>query len=145
MKYTKIKSIECPPNREFIIKNDFKLFLFALCMFPGVPDVYGIKDGVSIWVELKVITSNKINLSPFQIAWNYKHSLQGGRNFIIATTPSRSLLYIFPGSVVHSIGSIATLPSPHWSITLAPGPGSWQQVQRILLHSPLPKPEAPSQ
>ena len=33
MKYTKIKSIKCPPNREFIIKNDFKLFLFALCMF----------------------------------------------------------------------------------------------------------------
>ena len=109
---------------------------------PGVPDVYGIKDGVSIWVELKVITSNKINLSPFQIAWNYKHSLQGGRNFIIATTPSRGLLYIFPGSVVHSIGSIAKLPEPHWSITLVPGPGPWQQVQRILLHSPLPKPEA---
>tara|TARA_R110000787_G_scaffold129957_3_gene241863 strand:+ start:103 stop:261 length:159 start_codon:yes stop_codon:yes gene_type:complete len=33
MKYTKIKSIECPPNREIIIKNDFKLFIIALCMF----------------------------------------------------------------------------------------------------------------
>ncbi len=30
----------------------------------GVPDCYGICDGVSIWVELKVITSNKINLKP---------------------------------------------------------------------------------
>ena len=33
MKYTKIKSIPCPSNRDFIIKNDFKLFVFALCMF----------------------------------------------------------------------------------------------------------------
>jgi len=110
---------------------------------PGVPDVYGIKDGISIWVELKVITSNKINLSPFQIAWNFSHSLQGGRNFIIATTPCRTLLYIFPGSVVRSIGSIAKLPESHWCIKLTPGVRTWQQVQHILLHSPLPKPEAP--
>ena len=109
---------------------------------PGVPDCYGIKDGVSFWVELKVITSNKIKLSPFQISWNYNHSLQGGRNFIMATTHGQRLLYIFPGSVVRSIGSIAALPSPHWSISITPGPGGWDSVRKILLHCPLPKPEA---
>tara|TARA_R110002153_G_scaffold154596_1_gene306621 strand:+ start:162 stop:584 length:423 start_codon:yes stop_codon:yes gene_type:complete len=110
----------------------------------GVPDCYGIKDGVSIWVELKVITSNRIKLSPFQIAWNFSHSLKGGRNFIMATTPSPSLLYIFPGSVVRSIGSIAKLPKPHWCINMVQGPQPWQQVQRILLHSPLPPSVKPS-
>jgi hypothetical protein len=110
---------------------------------PGVPDCYGIKDGVSIWVELKVITSNKINVSPFQKSWNFSHSLQGGRNFIMATTRCQSLLYIFPGSVVHSIGSITKLPSTYWSIDVVQGPGTWMQVREILLHSPLPKPEAP--
>ena len=47
---------------------------------PGVPDCYGIKDGISVWVELKVIHSKKIKLSPFQKSRNYNHSLQGGRN-----------------------------------------------------------------
>jgi len=112
---------------------------------PGVPDCYGIKEGISIWVELKVIHSKKIKLSSFQKSWNYNHSLQGGRNFIIATTLEESLLYIFPGIVALSIGSIAALPSPHWSIKLAPAPGSWDAVRKILLHCPLPKPEAPSQ
>ena len=112
---------------------------------PGVPDCYGIKEGISIWVELKVIHSKKIKLSSFQKSWNYNHSLQGGRNFIIATTLEESLLYIFPGIVALSIASIAALPSPHWSIKLAPGPRSWDAVRKILLHCPLPKPEAPSQ
>ena len=112
---------------------------------PGVPDCYGIKDGISFWVELKVITSNKIKLSPFQISWNYNHSLKGGRNFILATTQAQRLLYIFPGSVVRSIASIGALPRHHWSIKLRTSPGSWDSVREILLHCPLPKPEAPSQ
>ena len=109
----------------------------------GVPDVYGIKDGISVWIELKVITSNRIKLSPFQIAWNFSHSLKGGRNFIMATTPCRTLLYIFPGSVVHSIGSIAKLPSTYWTVNTSRSSGPWQQVREILLHSPLPKPKVP--
>ena len=32
----------------------------------GVPDCYGISAGISVWVELKVIRSNKIVLSPFK-------------------------------------------------------------------------------
>ena len=110
----------------------------------GVPDCYGIKDGVSIWVELKVITSNRIKLSPFQISWNFSHSLQGGRNFIMATAFPQSLLYIFPGSVVHSLGSIANLPSNHWAIDMVNGRRPWQQVRDILLHCPLPPSVKPS-
>jgi hypothetical protein len=113
----------------------------------GIPDCYGIKDGISIWVELKVIHSKKIKLSPFQKSWNYNHSLQGGRNFIIATTLPYTLLYIFSGLVAPSIDSIAHCPRPFWvvDISTGSGTGSWTQVQEILLHSPLPKPEAPPQ
>ena len=107
---------------------------------PGVPDCYGIKDGISIWVELKVITSNKIKLSPFQKSWNYTHSLKGGRNFIMATTLEGSLLYIFPGIVALSIGSIAYCPSPNWQISMSPVPEGWDAVREVLLHCPLPKP-----
>jgi len=115
---------------------------------PGVPDCYGIKDGISIWVELKVIHSKKIKLSPFQKSWNFNHSLQGGRNFIIATTLEESLLYIFPGLVAPSIASIAHCPRPYWVIDVSTGSGrtgSWDAVRELLLHSPLPKPEAPPQ
>ena len=38
-----------------------------------MPDLYGIKGGVSIWLELKCIKQNSINLSPLQISWNFKH------------------------------------------------------------------------
>tara|TARA_Y100001951_G_C11252623_1_gene247396 strand:+ start:508 stop:945 length:438 start_codon:yes stop_codon:yes gene_type:complete len=110
---------------------------------PGVPDAHGCKDGISFWIELKVIRSNKINLSPHQIMWNYKYSLHGGRSFIMALALSRSLLYIFPGSVVLSIGSIAHCPSPNWQVSMSPGAGvasSWKQVEEVLLHCPLPRP-----
>ena len=107
---------------------------------PGVPDVYGIKDGISFWVELKVIRSNKLNLRPHQIMWNYKHSLCGGRSFIMAKAPSQSLLYIFDGSLVHSIAGEGTRTEPKWTFELDQEP--WQQVERVLLHCPLPKPPA---
>ena len=115
---------------------------------PGVPDCYGIKDGISIWVELKVIHSKKIKLSPFQKSWNFNHSLQGGRNFIIATTLEESLLYIFPGLVAPSIGSIAHCPRPYWVIDISTGSGGtdrWDAVRELLLHCPLPKPKPPQQ
>ena len=124
--------------------KDIKWTRFENWASQGVPDVYGIKDGVSVWVELKVITSNRIKLSPFQISWNFSHSLQGGRNFIMATAFPQSLLYIFPGSVVHSLGSIADLPSNHWSIDMVNGRRPWQQVRDILLHCPLPPSVKPS-
>ena len=115
---------------------DIYLMRFENWVAPGVPDVHGIKDGISFWVELKVITSNKINLSPHQIMWNYKYSLQGGRTFIVAATLSLSLLYIFPGSIVHSIAGEGALAEPKWTLPLVPWPG--KQLAQIFLHSPLP-------
>ena len=107
---------------------------------PGVPDVLGITDGIPFWVELKVITSNKINLRPHQIMWNYKYSLRGGRSFILAQTLSQSLLCVFPGAIVHSIASEGALAAPSWSFPLDPWPG--RQLEEIFLHSPLSIPPA---
>ena len=33
MKYTEIKSIDCPPNVEIIVKSDFKLFIISCLMY----------------------------------------------------------------------------------------------------------------
>ena len=108
----------------------------------GVPDCYGISDGISIWVELKVIRSNKIVLSPFQKSWNFSHSLQGGRNFIMAKALAPTLLYIFPGCTALSIGSIARLPHHHWVNKHGRRfriPGSRWQRSFSILHCRSPK------
>jgi|TARA_R110002020_G_scaffold52017_2_gene146702 hypothetical protein len=107
---------------------------------PGVPDVLGIKDGIPFFVELKVIRSNKINLSPHQIMWNYKYSLKGGRSFIMAQALSQRLLHIFPGFLVHSIASEGILAAPRWTFPM--DPASWHGIQELFLHSPLPSPPA---
>ena len=106
---------------------------------PGVPDVHGIDQGIDIFIELKITKNNRINLSPFQIAWNYKHSLKGGRSFIIAKTLSPRALCVFPGSIVHSIASKGLEATPIYTFQ---APVAWKQVHELLFHSPLLKPEA---
>ena len=121
---------------------DLYLMRFENWVSPGVPDVHGIKDGISFWVELKVITSKKIKLSPHQIMWNYKYSLRGGRSFIMAQTLSQSLLCVFPGAVVHSIAEQGALATPSWSFPMHPWPR--EQLASLFLHSALPIPPAQS-
>ena len=50
----------------------------------GIPDIYGIRDGVSIWLELKCINKNSINISPLQISWNYNHFQENGKTIILS-------------------------------------------------------------
>ena len=78
---------------------------------PGVPDVYGIQDEISVFVELKVTKSNKIGLSPFQKNWLYNHYLHGGRSFIMLHHLGQRLLYIFPSSILHSpLSTLHSIP-----------------------------------
>jgi len=52
---------------------------------PGFPDclIYNKVTGF-FTIELKVINSNnKVTVSPFQIAWNMRHSLAGAKSYIL--------------------------------------------------------------
>ena len=110
----------------------------------GVPDCYGISDGISIWVELKVIRSNKIVLSPFQKSWNFSHSLQGGRGFIMAETPDPLLLSIWPSSIAISIAAL-TPKNAGKSWTIPASQAAWTEMRDYILHSPLPpSPQKPA-
>ena len=111
---------------------------------PGVPDVFGIQDGISVFVELKVTRSNKINLSPFQKNWLYNHYLQGGRSFIMLQTLDQRLLRVFPSSILHSPLRITSEPQLKVSYTGPAAGAAWIRVEQFLLHSPLAeKPEDP--
>ena len=105
---------------------------------PGVPDCYGCKDGVMFWLELKTSTKvNKAKLSPFQKSWHFSHARQGGRSFIMHQTLEQRLMCLFPSSIVISIDALSPDHASHvWHLPLAAR--AWKQVERELLHSPLP-------
>ena len=107
----------------------------------GVPDLHGICDGINIFVELKVTFSNKINISPFQKVWNIKHTLHGGRSFIMLQHLSQRALYIFPCSVLHSSLSITPSTAPQYRVELPASPAAWAAIHEHLLHSPFPLPK----
>ena len=68
---------------------------------PGVPDVHGVKESTSFWIELKVSqlkVLRKVDLRPHQIAWQAQYSNQGGSVWNLVAHPSSSSLKLFGGS-----------------------------------------------
>ena len=63
----------------------------------GVPDIYGIRDGVAIWLELKCIRQNSIFLSPLQISWNYNNFRNGGKNYYIVRDTRSKVIKLYDG------------------------------------------------
>ena len=49
----------------------------------GIPDVYLLKKGKSIWIELKANNIKNCGLSKYQINWHLKHFQNGGNSFIL--------------------------------------------------------------
>ena len=63
----------------------------------GIPDLYGIRDGVSIWLELKCIKRNSIKITPTQISWNYKHFQENGKNYFLVKHLEQSTIKLYDG------------------------------------------------
>ena len=61
----------------------------------GIPDVYFIQDGVSIWVELKSNEVKDLGLSKYQINWHNTHYKNGGRSFILQRDHSLRQLKLY--------------------------------------------------
>ena len=63
----------------------------------GIPDLYGIRDGVSIWLELKCVRVNSINISPLQISWNDKHFQENGKNYFLVKHTEQRIIKLYDG------------------------------------------------
>ena len=63
----------------------------------GIPDLYGIYGGQAIWLELKCIKQNSINISPLQISWNYNNFRHGGKNYYIVQDTRSKVVKIYDG------------------------------------------------
>ena len=82
------------------IRKNIKAFWqpFTITATAGVPDLYGIKNGVSIWLELKCINKNLINISPLQISWNNKHFQENGNNYYIVQDTRSKVIKLYSGN-----------------------------------------------
>ena len=101
----------------------------------GVPDIYGIRDGVVIWLELKCIRQNSINLSPLQISWNYKNFRNGGKNYYLVRDTRSKLLKLYDGDKGRELKEHGFLYGGQ-SLILPP-PTKWEDLESFLF-SPLP-------
>ena len=61
----------------------------------GIPDVYYICEGKSIWVELKSNEVKDLGLSKYQTNWHIDHQLHGGKSYILQETLSQGLLKLY--------------------------------------------------
>ena len=64
----------------------------------GIPDLYGIKGGVSIWLELKCIRIISINITPLQISWNYNHFQENGKNYFLVKHTEQRIIKLYEGN-----------------------------------------------
>ena len=71
---------------------------FTVTAKEGVPDLIGIKDGVTIFLELKCINKNSINISPLQISWNYNHFQENGNNYYIVQDTRSKVIKLYSGN-----------------------------------------------
>ena len=61
----------------------------------GIPDVYYICEGKSIWVELKSNEVKNLGLSKYQINWHIDHQIHGGKSFILQETLTQGLFKLY--------------------------------------------------
>ena len=70
----------------------------------GTPDLLGFNDNSTFFtLELKVARGNKINFSPHQIAFHFKHPKN---TFICVKGQDPKALKLFEGSKVHELSKV---------------------------------------
>lgn len=107
---------------------------------PGIPDLHGIVDGKSFWLELKVhrLKSLKsIKLSPHQIAWQTQYSGKLGNVWNLVSHPSSSTINIYRGKRALELGGLTENQgslTPDWS---SGQPHDWTGMLDFILSSPI--------
>jgi len=100
----------------------------------GIPDIYGIRDGVVIWLELKCIRQNSINLSPLQISWNYNNFRNGGKNYYIVRDTRSKVIKLYDGDKGREIKEHGFAGADFCLIV--PPPTNWKILEERLFSSP---------
>lgn len=90
------------PENKFkskIIKNlSANTFAIETYLKFGLPDIYGFYKNSSFWLEFKCSKMKKVNISPLQISWNYKHFQDNPINFYIVESLEARSFKLFRGN-----------------------------------------------
>ena len=77
------------------LKLKGQLFRIESNTINGIPDVYWLINGKSIWIELKSNDVKNLGLSKYQINWHLEHYQNKGTSFILredlSQRPSQNL------------------------------------------------------
>ena len=81
------------------VRKNIKVFWlpFTITAKAGVPDLIGIKDGVVIFLELKCIKQNSINISPFQISLNSNIFGVDGKSYFLVKHIEQRIIKLYDG------------------------------------------------
>ena len=92
--------------KEYLNRGDCIVSRLESYVTPGFPDclVYHKQTGF-FTLELKVAnSSNKVVLSPFQIAWNMRHATAGAQSYILVSLPLAEGVKLFHGCKTKELG-----------------------------------------
>ena len=80
------------PVRKFLRNIGFFVFHIQQGMgsYPGIADLYAIKKGVGIWIEIKVPNNPKSQQSPKQVDFEANITSHGGEYIVV-----RSVEYLY--------------------------------------------------
>ena len=92
--------------KEYLNRGNYIVSRLESYVTPGFPDclVYHKQTGF-FTLELKVAnSSNKVVLSPFQIAWNMRHATSGAQSYILVSLPLAEGVKLFHGCKTKELG-----------------------------------------
>jgi hypothetical protein len=62
----------------------------------GVPDIYLVHQGFSVWIESKILTPRgQALLRPYQQAWHYRHGVAGGKTLILGYDTENDVVHVW--------------------------------------------------
>ena len=91
----------------------------------GIPDVHGCLDGVSAWIELKIIRGKRVLLTPQQCNWLCGYP---GRCFVVAQHVPTNYIYAWPGEFAREVRADGMDADGRRSIK------DWKHLEAMLFH-----------
>ena len=107
----------------------------------GVPDCeYCFAEGKSGWIEFKLATANKVNISPFQVAWVEERVRMGGAVWLIVRYKANQgvrrepedSLHMYCGNQIRDVSHKGLKLKPHSEWDGGPSKWGWLKIEELL-------------
>lgn len=102
----------------------------------GIPDLHGVHESKTFWIENKKARGNTVRFQPFQLGWLHRYHRAGGACFIAIRQDAS--LWLAPGSMAGALAAQGVACLPARACLGAGGPSGWRwaAVLRALASGP---------